>query len=258
MTFQDIWTYRELFYFLASRDVKIRYKQTLLGILWVIIQPISTMVIFTLLFGRVAHLPSDGTPHAVFYLAALLPWTYFSTNLVQVGNSLVSNSGLLTKVYFPRVILPASVALAGLLDFLIGSLCLIGVIIYYKIPVTTALLLWPVAVAVLFAFTLGLGMILAALNVQYRDVKYAIPFAVQLLLFLTPIIYPASLVPGRYRLAMALNPLSGLVEVFRFTIVPTREMDWNLFVISVIASVLTCLIGLWYFRKTERLFADIV
>jgi lipopolysaccharide transport system permease protein len=258
MTFREVWKYRELFYFLASRDVKIRYKQTLLGVLWVIIQPLSTMVIFTVLFGRVAGLPSDGTPHPVFYLAALLPWTYFSTNLVQIGNSLVGNSGLLTKVYFPRMILPASVALAGLLDMLIGSVCLVAVMIYYRIPATAALVLWPFLVVLLFLLTLGIGMILAALNVKYRDIKYAIPFAVQILLFLTPIIYPASLVTGRYRLALALNPLSGLIEAFRFSIVPTTQMDWSVFGVSVLATVALSVGGVWYFHRTERAFADIV
>jgi lipopolysaccharide transport system permease protein len=258
MTFREIWKYRELFYFLANRDLKIRYKQTLLGVVWVVIQPLSTMLIFTVLFGRVAGLPSDGSPHAVFYLAALLPWTYFSTNLVQIGNSLVGNAGLLTKVYFPRIILPASVALAGLVDMLIGSICLIGVMIYYRIPPTTALVLWPLLVIMLFLFTLGIGQILAALNVKYRDIKYAIPFAVQVMLFLTPIIYPASIVTGRYRLALALNPLSGLIEAFRFSIIPTSQMDWAVFIVSIVATLSLGVGGVWYFQRTERAFADIV
>jgi lipopolysaccharide transport system permease protein len=255
---KELWRYRELFYFLALRDVKLRYKQTALGVLWVLIQPMFTMVVFTFLFGNLAKIPSDGTPHAVFYLSALLPWTYFSTVLAGVGNSLVSNANLLTKVYFPRIILPASVALAGLLDVLIGSLCLVGVLIFYRIPPTWPMLLWPILLVPLVCLTLGVGAFLAALNVRYRDIKYALPFVIQIWLFLTPIIYPASMVPRGFRMVLALNPLSGLIEAFRHCVAPVRPMDWDSLAVSLVLTAIMLGAGLAYFRRTERAFADIV
>lgn len=255
---EEFWHYRELFYLLASRDIKIRYKQTLLGVVWVMLQPLSSMLVFSFLFGRVAGLPSDGSPHSVFYLAALLPWTYFSTTLGLVGNSLVTNSGLLTKVYFPRAILPSAVAIAGLLDFAIGSLCLLGVMLYHRIEFSWAMALWPFMVALLFLFTLGSGMALAALNVRYRDVKYVIPFGIQLLLFLTPIIYPASMLPERYRFVFGLNPLTGIVEGFRYCVTPDKALDWQLLGLSVVVTLVLLAVGIGYFRTTERTFADIV
>jgi lipopolysaccharide transport system permease protein len=255
---RELWRYRELFYFLALRDVKLRYKQTALGVVWVLIQPLFTMVVFTFLFGNLAKLPSDGTPHAVFYLSALLPWTYFSTVLAGIGNSLVSNANLLTKVYFPRIILPASVALAGLLDLLIGSICLVGVMAYFRLPPAWPLLFWPLLLVPLVCLTLGVGAFLAALNVRYRDIKYALPFVIQIWLFLTPIIYPASMVPGRFRVLLALNPLSGLIEAFRFCVAPARPMDWEALAISLGVTAVTLAVGLAYFRKTEQAFADIV
>ena len=224
---QELWQYRELFYFLTWRDIKIRYKQTILGALWAVIQPLFTMVVFTVLFGSMAGFPSDGTPHAVFYFSALLPWTYFSSMLAVVGSSLVSNSNLLTKVYFPRIILPVAAALAGLLDLAIGSLFLAVIMVYYHIPPRWSLLFWPLLTIPLMAMTVGVGAFLAALNVRYRDVKYAIPFAVQLLLFVSPIIYPVSFVPPRYRILLSLDPLSGIISAFRTTLLRTSPMDWQ-------------------------------
>ena len=183
--------YRELFYFLAWRDVKVRYRQTVLGVLWAVIQPLFTMVVFTLLFGQLAKIPTDGIPGPIFYFSALVPWIYFSSTVTNAGMSLVANSGLLTKIYFPRVILPAAVALANLMDFLISSVFLMGFIVYYKIPLGWNLLLWPVLVILLMLLSLSLGAFFAALNVKYRDIKYVIPFVIQLLMFGTPIIYPA-------------------------------------------------------------------
>lgn len=255
---REAWQYRELFYFLALRDVKVRYKQTALGVLWAVIQPFFTMIIFTLLFGQLANIPSDGAPRPIFYFTAILPWTYLSSTINTAGMSLVVNSGLLTKIYFPRIILPSAAALSGLLDFFIGSAFLAGFVVYYRIPVWWNLLLWPFLVVLLVALALSVGMFLAALNVRFRDVKYAIPFGIQLWLFLSPIIFPSSMVPERYQWLLALNPLSGLIEAFRYTVVPTLPMHWDRLGISAGITSLLFIGGLAYFKRTERVFADII
>lgn len=256
--FREAWQYRELFYFLAWRDVKVRYKQTALGALWAVIQPFFTMIVFTLLFGQLANIPSNGAPRPLFYFTALLPWTYLSSTVNTAGMSLVGNAGLLSKIYFPRVILPSAAALSGLLDFFIGSTFLTAFMVYYRIPVGWNLLLWPFLVVLLVALTLGVGMFLAALNVRFRDVKYAIPFGIQLWLFVSPIIYPASMVPERYQWLLALNPLSGLIEGFRHAVVPTLPIHWDLLGISAVITALLFIAGLAYFKHTERVFADII
>ena len=257
-TVRELWDYRELFYFLAWRDMKVRYKQTVLGVLWAVIQPLFTMLIFTAVFGQMANIPSAGVPRPVFYFSALLPWLYFSSTLNNAGMSLVTNASLLTKIYFPRVILPASAALGGLVDFLIGSLILIGFIVYYDLPVGWNLLLWPVLVVPLVMLAFGLGAFLAALNVKYRDVKYAIPFGIQLLLFMTPIIYPSSAFPERFLWLLALNPLSGLVEAFRHALVPAYPVRWDVLALSLVVTVALFVFATIYFRRTEKAFADIV
>jgi homopolymeric O-antigen transport system permease protein len=256
--FREFWRYRELFYFLAWRDIKVRYKQTILGIMWAIIQPLLTVIVFTLLFGNLANMPSDGAPYPVFYIGALLPWMYFSTTLTNSGNSLVSNAHLITKVYFPRAILPASAAISGLIDFFIGCALLLGTILYYQILPSWRLLLWPALVIPLVMISLGVSMFLAALNVKYRDVKYTVPFLIQLWLFVTPVIYPTSMIPDRYRVLAALNPLSGIIEAFRASLVPTKQMDWQLLGISCVLTLCILVVGSIYFRRTERTFADIV
>lgn len=257
-TIREVWEYRELFYFLAWRDVKVRYKQTVLGVLWAVIQPFFTMVLFTVVFGRMAAIPSGGIPRPVFYFSALLPWIYFSSTLNNAGQSLVSNSSLLTKIYFPRIVLPGAAALSGLLDFLIGSVLLIGFILYYQLPLGWNLLLWPALILPLVLLTFGLGTFLAALNVKYRDVKYAIPFAIQLWLFMTPIIYPSSMFPERYRWLLALNPLSGLIEGFRYALVPTQSFQWEPLGLSLVVTAAVFVAGVAYFKRTEKAFADIV
>jgi lipopolysaccharide transport system permease protein len=255
---RELWTYRELFYFFAWRDVKVRYKQTVLGIAWAVIQPFLTMVVFTLLFGRLANIPSDGIPRPVFYFSALLPWTYLSTTVSNAGMSLVSNAGLLTKIYFPRIILPASVALSGIMDFLIGSAFLAGFIAYYHIPLSWHLLLWPILTVPLVLLSLSVGMLLAALNVKYRDIKYVIPFGIQMWLFITPIIYPTSIVPEQYQWLMALNPLSGLIEAFRYSLVSTLSVHWDVVGISFATTAGLFVAAVIFFRRTERTFADII
>ena len=257
-TIRELWAYRELVYFLAWRDVKVRYKQTVLGVLWAVLQPLFTMVVFTLLFGQLAKIPTDGMPGPVFYFSALVPWIYFSSTVSNAGMSLVANSTLLTKIYFPRIILPAAAAVSNLMDFLISSVFLLGFVLYYGMPLGWSLLLWPVLVVLVTMLSFSLGTIFAALNVKYRDIKYALPFFIQLLMFATPIIYPASMIPERFRWVLALNPLSGIVEAFRYAVAPVRPPDWNLVALSVGASVVLFVVGVAYFRSTEKAMADLV
>ncbi len=254
----ELWGYRELVYFLAWRDVKVRYKQTVLGVLWAVLQPFFTMVVFTLLFGQLAKIPTDGIPGPVFYFSALVPWTYLSTTVSNAGMSLVSNSNLLTKIYFPRIILPAAVALSNLMDFFIGSALFIGFMVYYEIPLGWSLFLWPSLVILLVLLSLSLGVFLAALNVKYRDFRYAIPFAIQLLLFATPIIYPVSMVPEKFRWLVALNPLSGVIEAFRYALVPSSAINWQMLGFSIGITAVLFVAGVAYFKRGEKAFADIV
>jgi len=256
--FQEVWNFRELFYFFIWRDIKIRYKQTVLGALWAVIQPFFTMVVFTIFFGKFAKVPSEGVPYPVFSYSALVPWTYFSGALALSGNSLIGNSNLLTKVYFPRFAIPASAAMAGILDFFIASIFLFGIMIYFHIPLSPALLLWPILVIPLILLALGFGMVFSSLNVKYRDIKYTVPFLIQLGLFVTPIIYPVSILPEKYKIFISLNPMTGIIEAFRSTVIPNKQIDLMLLLYSVIVSVIVFLLGLAYFRKTEKGFADLV
>jgi lipopolysaccharide transport system permease protein len=217
-----------------------------------------TMVIFTLLFGKLGQMPSDGIPYPVFYFAALLPWTYFAATVTSSGNSLVMNASLLTKVYFPRVILPTSAAASGLVDFAIGSVLLLALMGFYQIVPEWRVLLWIPLVVLLFILALGVSMFLAALNVRYRDVKYTLPFLVQLWLFATPVIYPLSMIPERYRPFAALNPLSGVVDAFRASLIPGKQVDWQMLGISAAVTLAIFVAAFVSFRKTERTFADIV
>ena len=256
--FREIWKYRELFYFFVWRDVKVRYKQTVLGALWAVVQPFFTMIVFTLFFGKIVNIPSDGIPYPVFSYAALVPWTYFSVALSSSGNSLLGNSHLLNKVYFPRVVIPASSAIVGLIDFAIASVILIGLLLYYDMPLSWGLLAWPLLAVPLLTLALGIGLILASLSVKYRDIKYVIPFGIQLLLFATPVIYPSSLIPERYRIIFLLNPLSGIIDAFRSVVLPSRNFPLESFLTSLGATIVIFAVGFVYFRKTERFFADII
>jgi lipopolysaccharide transport system permease protein len=257
-TIRELWAFRELIYFLAWRDVKVRYKQTLLGVLWAVIQPLFTMMVFVLVFGQLARIPTDGVPAGIFYFSALVPWIFFSSTVTNAGMSLVSNSGLLTKIYFPRIILPAAAVLGNLVDFLISSILLIGFMLYYQVPPSWNFLLWPILVILLTLLAVGLGAFFAALNVKYRDVKYALPFFIQLLLFATPIIYPTSLIPDRFRWLIVLNPLSALVEGFRYVAVPGRTIDWDILWVSVLIICGIFILGVGYFKGTEKVMADLV
>ena len=253
----EIWRSREILFFLAWRDIKVRYKQAALGVAWAVLQPLFTMVTFTFFFGRLAHIPSGGAPYPLFSFSALLLWTYFAVTLAQVGNSLISNASLITKIYFPRVLLPGAAALGGLLDLLVGSVLLIGMMIYYRVTPQWMLLLTPLFVIQTALLVMGVGMLLAALNVRYRDVKYTIPFLTQIGLFVTPIIYPVSFLPQRYQWLLALNPMAGIIEGFRGCLLGT-PVDWGLVGCSWAATLLLLLLGGLHFRSTERVFADIV
>jgi lipopolysaccharide transport system permease protein len=254
----ELWHFRELLYFLAWRDVKVRYKQAAFGAAWAIIQPLFTMIIFTFFFGRMAKIPTGGIPYPLFFYTTLVAWTYFAGTIGQAGNSLVSNASLITKIYFPRILLPASSALSGLLDYGVGSSFLFAMLFYYKIKPTWALLLWPVVVLDMLLVTLGISMLLAALNVRYRDVKHVIPFMVQLGLWVTPILYPASFLSARWRPLLALNPLSAVMEGFRACLFPNFQIDWTLMATSFSVSLVICVVGGFYFRRAEHAFADII
>jgi lipopolysaccharide transport system permease protein len=254
----EIWRFRELLYFLAWRDVKVRYKQAALGVAWAILQPLLTMIIFTVFFGRLAGVSGNGIPYPLAAFCALVPWTYFAATLSQAGNSLLANTNLITKVYFPRVLLPASVALGGLLDFLISASFLGGMMVYYRVRPSWALLLYPLFVLATMILVVGVSMLLAALNVRFRDVKYAIPFLIQIWFFVTPIIYPASFIPKRLQPILAFNPMSGIVEGFRASLFPGEGFNMPLIATSLGITAALFVTGAIVFRNTERTFADII
>lgn len=252
---RSVWDYRELLYFLTLRDIRLRYKQTVIGLLWVVLQPTLTMVVFSLFFGKLAGMPSDGVPYPVFAYAGLLPWMFFSLAVTTSSNSLVGNANLITKVYFPRMIIPAAAILAALVDLVVASVVLGGLMVLYQIPAGPSLLWLPLLVLVTAGLAFGVGLGLAALNLRYRDVRLMLPFLLQLLMFSTPIIYPASLVPEPWRTFVQLNPLAGLIGSFRAAIFGHSIDGWAL----GWATLLTFLVligNLVYFRGTERKFAD--
>ncbi len=255
---KEIWKYRELFYFLTKRDIKVRYKQTVLGGLWAIIQPFFTMVVFTLFFGKLAKVPSEGIPYPIFVYAGLLPWTYFANALSSSGNSLVGSANLITKVYFPRLIIPASASLAGLVDFLI-ALSILGIMmIYYQFLPGISILLVPLLVGLTFLCAVGVGLWLSALNVQYRDIRYAIPFVIQLWMFVSPVIYPVSMVGEKYQWLLALNPMGGVITAFRASLLGHQAIDWFLLIISAVIIILLFFSGTFYFNRTQKTFADVI
>jgi lipopolysaccharide transport system permease protein len=255
----EAWHYREMGYLLTWRDVKVRYKQTALGAAWAILQPLLAMAVFTAIFGRFAGVPSEGVPYATFVYAGLLPWTYFSGAITNASQSLLANTNLVTKIYFPRILIPASACLAALLDLGIAATVLLVLLPLAGIrPAFTGLLVLPVLVVLLFLLALGCGLWLAALKVEYRDFQYVVPFLVQLWMFLTPVIYPASIVPERYRGLLALNPMVGVIEAFRAAVLGHRSVPWPLVGESAALAVAIFVGGLWYFRRMERTFADVI
>lgn len=254
----DLWLYRDLLYFLALRDFKVRYKQTVLGATWAIIQPFFTMVVFSVFFGYLAKMPSDGIPYPVFAYCALLPWSLFAHALGESSNSLVSNQSLITKVYFPRLIVPIAPLFVGLVDFGIAFVVLLAMMTYYGLVPGPTIFLLPFFVLLAVATALAVGMWLSALNVQYRDVRYTIPFLTQLWLFATPVVYPSSLLPEPWRSLYGLNPMAGVVEGFRWALLGQSTAPGPLLAISVLTVILLLIGGLWYFNKMEQTFADVV
>jgi len=255
----DLWRYRDLAWLLTWRDLKVRYKQTVLGAAWALLQPLLATAVFTLIFGRYAAIPSEGVPYAVFVYAGLLPWTYVSGAVTNASQSLLANASLVTKVYFPRVVIPASACFAGLVDLAVAATVLAAMVALSGArPTLAGLALLPLLVALLFLLALGLGLWLSALKVEFRDFQYLVPFLIQVWLFLTPVIYPAAIVPGRVRLLLALNPLVGLVEAFRAGALGHRAVSWPLLAASAAATALILASGLWYFRRVERSFADVI
>lgn len=255
---KELWEYHELLYFLIWRDIKVRYKQTVLGAAWAILQPFLTMVVFSIFFGKLAKIPSDGVPYPVFAYCALLPWQFFSNALTASGNSLVSNQGLITKVYFPRLVIPISAVLAGLVDFCISFVVLLMMMFYYGIVPTKAVLTLPLFLLFAIATALAVGLWLSALNVRYRDVRYTMPFLAQFWLFVTPVAYSSSLVPETWRTLYGLNPMAGVVEGFRWALLGKTGGIGPLMLLSALAVAVLLIGGLVYFRRMEKTFADVV
>ncbi|MDO8445445.1 MAG: ABC transporter permease [Deltaproteobacteria bacterium] len=258
VNFKEIWQFRELLYFLAWRDVKVKYKQTALGIIWAIMQPVLAMLIFSALFGRFAGIPSDGVPYPIFVYIGLLPWNYFAAVLGQSTNSVVSGSNLITKIYFPRLIIPASSAIAALLDFFIASIVLALMMAYYGVNLSSGVLLVPFLVLITMINALGFGLWFSALNVRYRDIQYAIPFLIQIWMFATPVIYPTSLIGGSYGWLLMLNPMGGVIEAFRPAVLGHMPIPWTSLAVSTSIGLIVFIGGLFYFRSVERYFADVI
>lgn len=255
--FGELWAYRGLFLLLVWRDIKVRYAQTVLGAGWAILQPLLTMMVFAVIFGRFAQIPSDGVPYPVFSLAALVPWTYFSTALAGASVSLTADKNLVTKIYFPRLVIPFAPVLSGLLDFVIGMLMLLGLMLVYRIvPGPSAIVVVPVAMLAMVMTAAGVGCWMAALNIQYRDIRYVVPFMVQVWMYASPIVYPASLVPEAYRTLYALNPMVGVIEGLRSALLGTGSLAWDMMGVSLMVSAVLFVSGSLYFRRTERVFAD--
>jgi lipopolysaccharide transport system permease protein len=254
---RDLWAFRDLLYFLMWRDVKVRYKQTALGVAWAIIQPLFTMLIFTLFFGRLAGVPSDNIPYPVFAYAGLLPWTFFANAITNSGNSLVGSANLITKVYFPRMIIPAAAIAAGLVDLGISFVVLIPLMIYYHISLSWSALMFPFVVFLTALLALGVGMWLSALNVKYRDVRFALPFLVQLWMFVSPVIYPTSFLPLRFRWLLTLNPLTGIIEAYRSSLFG-RPFNWSALATSTAITLAVLAYSSYAFHRMEKNFADII
>jgi lipopolysaccharide transport system permease protein len=253
-----LWEYRELLYLLVWRDIKVRYKQTAIGVSWVVLQPLITMLIFTAIFGYMAKVPSDGVWYPAFTLVALLPWTYFSQAITRSGGSLVSNANLVSKIYFPRLLLPLANIVAPLVDLGLSLIVLFGLLAYAGIPLSWKVITLPIFILLAVLTAMGLSLFVAAMNVRYRDVGHAIPFMVQIWMFLSPIVYPVSLVPEQWRLLYSLNPMAGVIEGFRWALLGKALPDLMMMSASFFALLVVALAGLMYFRRMERQFADVI
>ena len=258
INFAELWHYRELLVFYAIRDIKVRYKQTILGATWAVLQPVMTMLVFSIFFGRLAGVPSDGLPYPVFAFCALLPWQLFAFALTQSSNSLVQDAQVLTKVYFPRLIIPFGSVVAGLVDFAIAFVVLIGMMLYFDIVPGPAMLTLPLFILLALAAALAVGLWLSALNVKYRDVRYTTTFLAQFWLFVTPVAYSSSLVPAQWQTIYAINPMVGVVEGFRWALLGKSAPPGVMLIVSVAATAILLTGGLFYFRRMEKTFADII
>ena len=255
----ELWRYRELLYFLTWRDIKVRYKQTVLGAAWAVLQPFMTMIVFSLFFGGLAKIPSDGVPYPIFSYAALVPWTFFATGLSMSSNSLVGSANLIKKVYFPRLAIPIATVLSGAVDFLIAFVVLIGMMLFFGIVPTANVIFLPFFVLLAFVTSLGVGLWLSAMNVQFRDVRYTVPFLTQFWMFITPIAYPSSMIENEtLRAIYGINPMAGVVEGFRWALLGTDSAPGPVIIVSSIAALFLLISGLYYFRRMEKTFADVV
>ena len=254
---RELWAYRELLYFLTWRDLKVRYKQAAFGVAWVVMQPLASALIFTVFLGKLARVPSDGLPYPIFAYSGLILWAFFSTAVIQGGLSLVNNAHLITKVYFPRLLMPLSAVAARLVDFVVAFVLLLGMLIYYGIPLGWSVLLLPIPIALTILVALAVGVWSAAINVKYRDVGVVLPVVIQLWMFVSPIVYPLSLIPEKWRTLYALNPLVGILEAFRAALFG-RPFDWTMLAISTAVTLPALVVAAFMFRRMERSFADIV
>jgi lipopolysaccharide transport system permease protein len=254
----ELWEYRELLYFLVWRDVKVRYKQTVLGAAWAVIQPFMAMVVFSIFFGKLAKMPSDGIPYPLFSFAALVPWNFFANGLNQASNSLVGSAYLITKVYFPRLSIPVSSVISGIVDFVLAFMVLLGIMAYYGVFPTLNVIWLPFLLLLALITALGVGMWFSALNVEFRDVRYVVPFLTQFWMFATPIVYPSSLLSEPWRTLYGINPMVGVVEGFRWALLGTQTAPGPMILVSLMAAVLILIGGAFYFRKMEKTFADLV
>lgn len=257
---KDIWRYRELFYFLAWRDILVRYKQTFIGIAWALIRPFLTMIVFTVVFGKIAQLPSDGeAPYPILVFAAMLPWQFFASALSECSNSLITNANLISKVYFPRLVVPTSAVIVSFVDFLISGMILLGLMAWYNFIPSWRIIMLPVFTGIAFAAAMGGGLWLAALNVQYRDFRYIVPFIVQFGLYISPVGFSSNVVPQHWRLLYSINPMVGVIDGFRWSILgENAALYWPGFVLSLLLVTAFLLSGIAYFRKMERTFADVI
>jgi lipopolysaccharide transport system permease protein len=254
----ELWAYRELLFFLAWRDISVRYKQTVLGAAWAIIQPFFAMIVFSLFFGRLAQMPSDGVPYPIFSYTALLPWQYFATALAGSGDSLVASANLLSKVYFPRLVIPLASVLPPLVDFAIAFVVLIGMMLFYGIVPTWQIVWLPFFLLLAMVTALGSGLWLSAMNVQYRDIRYTIPFITQFWMFASPVVYPSSLIPEQWQPLYGLNPMAGVIEGFRWALLGTETAPGPMLIVSVFVALVLLVSGALYFRRMEKTFADVV
>jgi lipopolysaccharide transport system permease protein len=255
----DLWRYRQLFYFLAWRDILVRYKQTVIGLAWALIRPLLTMIVFVFVFDKLAKLPSEGVPYPILVFAALLPWQFFSNAFAEAANSLISNSNMISKIYFPRLVIPTSAVIVSFVDFLISGIILVGLMLWYGFAPDWRIITLPLFTVIAFAAAMGAGLWIAALNVKYRDFRYIIPFVVQIGLYVSPVGFSSSIVPENWRLLYSINPMVGVIDGFRWAILKGNiQLYWPGFLLSLTLVLVILITGIMYFRKTEKTFADVI